>query len=266
MARMLHVERGSKKKPLSPLDLLLVLRVVHLKQAELLAVVCHCFCKEESYSEEMEPSILFQEWGWILRVYIQFVESIYIWCFFVGGPNMATESLGKTTKELRQGQLHVLTQLEVPPGQQGPRASRLDFLDFGGISGIIRNVHWEISMKFPLLVASLWPQRINEGIAIFLCYAGEISFSPWCSTLVTMEWIANENPHGLGFLVDIHFSIGYRCPNVKMKSMGVSKKSPIINVLGMNSDTGIGKIHSKSNGVVKYQSPSLSLSLSQKNI
>lgn len=77
----LHVERGSNKKPLSLLDLLLVLRVVHLKQAELLAVVCHCFCKEESYSEEMEPSILFQEWGWILRVYIQFVESIYIYIY-----------------------------------------------------------------------------------------------------------------------------------------------------------------------------------------
>lgn len=127
----LHVERGSNKKPLSPLDLLLVLRVVHLKQAELLAVVCHCFCKEESYSEEMEPSILFQEWGWILRVYIQFVESIYICDVFVGGPNIATESLGKTTKELRQGQLHVLTQLEVQ-GQQGPRASRLDSWILGG--------------------------------------------------------------------------------------------------------------------------------------
>lgn len=84
----LHVERGSNKKPLSLLDLLLVLRVVHLKQAELLAVVCHCFCKEESYSEEMEASILFQEWGWILRVYIQFVESIYIYIyamFLLGG-------------------------------------------------------------------------------------------------------------------------------------------------------------------------------------
>ena len=98
----LHVERGSNKKPLSPLDLLLVLRVVHLKQAELLAVVCHCFCKEESYSEEMEPSILFQEWGWILRVYIQFVESIYIYAMFLlGGHFLATESLGKTFRKRR---------------------------------------------------------------------------------------------------------------------------------------------------------------------
>lgn len=54
-------------------------------------------------------------------------------------------------------------------------------------------------------------------------------------------------------------ALGLQVSQCQNEINGCVKKSPI-NVLGINSDdTGIGKIHSKSNGVVKCQSPSLSL-------
>lgn len=175
----LHVERGSNKKPLSLLDLLLVLRVVHLKQAELLAVVCHCFCKEESYSEEMEPSILFQEWGWILRVYIQFVESIYIYAMFLlGGPNMATESLGKTFRKRRprnSGRVSFMfwhnwrcrgSKGQGPPGW---------IAGFWGDRGIIRNVHWEISTNCTFGIVSCGHKESMKGLRFFVLCRGNLS-------------------------------------------------------------------------------------------
>ena len=170
----LHIERGSKKKPLSPLDLLLVLRVVHLKQSQLLAVVCHCFCKEESYSEEMEPSILFQEWGWILRVYIQFVESIYIYIyamFLFGGQIWPLNLWGRPRNSGRVSFMfwHNWRCLLVGFG----RASRLDFLDFGGDRGIIRNYMGKCSTISTFGIVSCGHKESMKGLRFFCVVQGK---------------------------------------------------------------------------------------------
>ena len=105
---------------------------------------------------------------------------------------MATESLGKT-KELRQGQLHVLTQLEVPPGRLW-KGLPVGFSGFWGGSRHHSKLHGKIFNHFHFWYSIMWPQRINEGIAIFLCCAGEISLGLLDVLLLSpsVEWIGHQ--------------------------------------------------------------------------